>query len=144
VLVYLGYIKDVNKQLGDSAFKFLSSYCFTLFKTENVTADFLSQVATAIFLGKNVAAATANFLNETVPDTCALGEAHDATGLPTNAITNKASYSQPHNRKFNEPVGESTFRGCSRQRQAAKSKWPSFAVQALSSSTTDVRVCKLT
>jgi hypothetical protein len=143
-VVYLGYIKDVNKQLGDSASKFSSSYCFTLFKTEDATADFLSQVATAIFLGKNVAAGTANFLNETVPDTRALGEAHNATGLPNNAITNKASYSQPRNRKSDKPMGESTFQGCSCQRQAAKSKRPSFAVQALSSSTTDVRVCKLT
>jgi hypothetical protein len=60
-VVYLGYIKDVNKQLEDSAFTFSSSYCFTLFETEDTTADFLSQVATAIFLGKNMAAATADF-----------------------------------------------------------------------------------
>jgi hypothetical protein len=65
---------------------------------------------------------TSELLNETVPNTCALGEALDTTGLPTNAITNKASYSQPHNRKSDEPVGESTFQGCSRQRQAAKPK----------------------
>jgi hypothetical protein len=57
----LGYIKNVNKQLGDSTFTFLSSYCFTLFETEYAIADFLSQIATAVFLGKNVAAATADF-----------------------------------------------------------------------------------
>ena len=92
--------------LQDSAFKFLSSYYFTLFETKDATANFLSQDAMAIFLDKNVAATKADS-NETVTTfTPTLVPLEEPTMQPTNTITNEESYSQFHDPQVKQTCGK--------------------------------------
>ena len=85
--VFLGNVEDDHELLGDSAFEFSSSYYFTLFETEDETANLLSQDVTADFQDQNATLTATAESNVTVTSAPTPVPSEEPTSEPTEQPT---------------------------------------------------------
>jgi len=85
--VFLGNVEDDNELLGDSVFEFSSSYYFTLFETEDATANLLSQDVTADFQDQNATMTATAESNVTVTSAPTPVPSEEPTSEPTDQPT---------------------------------------------------------
>ncbi|KAL3827549.1 hypothetical protein ACHAXA_002046 [Cyclostephanos tholiformis] len=106
--VYLGDVEDDHELLGDSAFNFSSSYYFTLFKTEDETADSVNQNTTAGFFAENATVSTAesNETASTLSPTLMPSEEPTAqpTDPPTRSPTRSPTWRPTHSPSTGRPT----------------------------------------
>ena len=90
--VFLGNVEDDHELLGDSVFEFSSSYYFTLFETEDATANLLSQDVTADFQDQNATVTVTAESNVTVTSAPTPVPSEEPTSEPTSEPTEQPTY----------------------------------------------------